>query len=367
MQSTVERCPICERVRLCYVPEYQHGPGEYASKWGKSLPRGISVSEFESVVCDNLECIEKNAASGNQVTDYTEESVMTEKVVIIPRDKIRPFANQPRKFFGKADLKELADSIKAIGQLTPIWVRELEHENGLLQEYEYELIEGQRRWHACAMAGVATMKALVFSVKDEEAQFTMSVVANFGRVGHNPVETAFAIKRFKDWGKTTEQIAKIFAKSAAWVYQYQKLLCLSGDVLALMSMEIPEKKRLPFSTALLLADLPQVEQVEMAEKIGTGGLKHGKAKHMITERKKAMGLHKQTSGRSPNKDYEVLKNFHSRVRRELGVFLEMPERFFSTMFKSRDERDKKETLEELRQIISDSELLYKTIEKVGNP
>ena len=68
-------------------------------------------------------------------------------IVAIPWELIRPFKGQPRKYFDREELENLADSIAEIGQQTPVWVRILEDD----PVYEYELIDGERRYIACGM------------------------------------------------------------------------------------------------------------------------------------------------------------------------------------------------------------------------
>lgn len=64
------------------------------------------------------------------------------RVISVPRSFIRPFPGQPRKFFDQQKLKELADSIKAVGQKVPGLVVEIKEEGS---PHKYELVDGQRR------------------------------------------------------------------------------------------------------------------------------------------------------------------------------------------------------------------------------
>src|SRR5687767_1132892 len=90
------------------------------------------------------------------------------EVVLIPWGQIRPFADQPRTYFNQAELQQLADSIAENGQRVPIFVRELDPWE---PPYRYELIDGQRRWHACDMAKVRRMKSIILEVDDVIEQF----------------------------------------------------------------------------------------------------------------------------------------------------------------------------------------------------
>lgn len=277
------------------------------------------------------------------------------EVIVIPRIRVRPFANQPRKYFDQAKLKSLAESIGEMGQLVPIFVRALEDANG--SPCHYELIDGQRRWHACEMAGVKKMKAIVLSVQDEEEQFTISVISNFGRVDHDPIETALAIKRFRDGGKNVAQIAKTFARSEVWVYQYLKILKLDQEVLNMMSPEISEDKRLLFSTALLLTDLPFDLQKKIAKVVVGKRLKHLQAKTLIRAKAERLGIGIGDSERTPNKDYRVLRSFVVKMERELAVLLSMPQSFFDKMFQHRDDEDCDKLADKLEANVADLKTL----------
>jgi len=297
----------------------------------------------------------------NRLEALMQDSEKVGEVIVIPRSHIRPFANQPRKYFDQAKLMSLAESIKETGQLVPIFVRELENNNG--SAHRYELIDGQRRWHACDIAGVKKMKAIVLSVQDEEEQFTISVISNFGRVDHDAVETALAIKRFRDNNKTVAQIAKTFARSEPWVYQHLKILKLDQEVLNMMSPEIPEEDRLIFSTALLLADLPPDLQKKIAKTVVGNKIKHLQAKNIIRSRAEKLGIKIGDPDRAPNKDYNVLRSFVGKVKRELEVFLSMPQTFFDRMFQSRDGEEHGNVVDKLEHDIEDLKALLEAVKK----
>src|SRR3989344_5128740 len=183
MDFMVEQCSFCENVRYYYVPE------DFRSEWLTKLPSKVTVDEYQPAVCDNSQCIRKGIESrrGGKAKILSSDAEKAEQVLIISRDSIRPFPNQPRKYFNKAKLESLAKSISTVGQLVPIHVREVESNNG--SKIHYELIDGQRRWHACGIAGKTQMKVIVFSVASEDEQFKLSLITNFGREGHDPVET----------------------------------------------------------------------------------------------------------------------------------------------------------------------------------
>jgi len=258
------------------------------------------------------------------------------KVILAPRKRILPFPDQPRKFFDQQKLEELAESIKVVGQIVPAFVKELAVPH---PDFDYELVDGQRRWHACNIARVEKMKVIVVAVKDITEQFLISVVSNFGRVDHSPLETANAVRFFKDRGLTVKQISQIFACSMPWVYQYLKILQLEDGVLAMMSPELPEEKRLGFASALLLADVPKDLQLKIANTIVGKRMKVNQARDFIRQRAEKMGFKVGDPTRAPREDYRIFCSFVGRMKRELEMFLEMPQSFFDKMFQHRDDED----------------------------
>ena len=85
-----------------------------------------------------------------EVLKFSEMRLKKDKVVFhLPIDKIRSNPYQPRKYFNRAALEELSESIKAYGVLQPITVRKM---NGGY----YELVAGERRLRASELAGKGT-------------------------------------------------------------------------------------------------------------------------------------------------------------------------------------------------------------------
>ena len=75
-------------------------------------------------------------------------------------EKVRPNSNQPRNYFNQQKMDELIDSIKQKGILQPITVRELN--NG-----EYTIIAGERRYRAAKEIGLKTIPVYILSVDSE--------------------------------------------------------------------------------------------------------------------------------------------------------------------------------------------------------
>src|SRR3989344_5866463 len=189
----------------------------------------------------------------------------------IPRNQIRRFPDQPRSYFDAKDMGDLAASIEEIGQQTPIVVKAITGD----PKHGFELVDGERRWIACGMAGVDTMLAWVRPVADNDEQFVASVVGNFGRSGHTALEISQAIdrirksKRMQEFspGEQVALIAKLFARSEPWVYSHLAILRLHPDVQAMMAPMIPEEERLSHTLGVFISSLHQDLQLEIAKAV----------------------------------------------------------------------------------------------------
>lgn len=184
----------------------------------------------------------------------------------VPVTDVRPDPKQPRKLFREAALKALATSIKKTGQRQPITVRE--RRAGATPRYE--IIDGERRWRACKLAKLPTIRIDV-----EERQITrhaeqhmLSLTSNFMREGHTHTEISVAVQYQIDAaieagqsrGQAVQEIAEAIGKSEAWVYNYLQLQDLHPDLQAQLHPDVPDKKRLRFTEALVLASLPADKQ-----------------------------------------------------------------------------------------------------------
>ena len=88
---------------------------------------------------------------------------------------IRPNPNQPRTVFDEEALQELASSIKAIGIVQPITVREVE-------DGKYEIVAGERRFRASKMAGLETIPAYIRKVEEESVLELALIEISSGRI-----------------------------------------------------------------------------------------------------------------------------------------------------------------------------------------
>lgn len=173
----------------------------------------------------------------------------------LPVEKIRKGEYQPRLSIDPDALQELAESIKAQGLVQPVVVRQLE--NG-----EYELIAGERRWRASQIAGLHTIPAIVRDIPDQAAA-AMSLIENIQREDLNPLEEAIAMSRLiADFGLTHQQTAESVGRSRAAVSNLLRLLDLEEA-----TKELLDSGKLDMGHARALLALSGTLQVETANTV----------------------------------------------------------------------------------------------------
>ena len=116
-------------------------------------------------------------------------------------DQITPNPNQPRKFFAENELQELAKTLKSVGIIEPIVVRCLDNDN-------YQLIAGERRFRAAKIAGLKKIPAVIKQANDLEA-LEIGIIENVQREELNPIEEARA---YEYWIETAKQKSRYISE-----------------------------------------------------------------------------------------------------------------------------------------------------------
>jgi ParB family chromosome partitioning protein len=141
----------------------------------------------------------------------------------IPIDSIDPNPYQTRRRINEAALEELAESIRASGVVQPVVLRPIA--NG-----RFQLVAGERRWHASKRAGKTTIPAVVRQISNEQAM-EITIIENLQREDLNPMEQARAFERLsREFSLSQEQIAARTGKDRASIANFIRLLKLPEDV-----------------------------------------------------------------------------------------------------------------------------------------
>ena len=141
----------------------------------------------------------------------------------IPIDAVAPNPRQPRSTFGEESLAELVSSIREVGLLQPVVVREI-------GAGRFELVMGERRLRASREAGLVTIPAIVRATSDD-AMLRDALLENLHREQLNPLEEAAAYQQLlEDFGATHEELAARIGRSRSQVTNTIRLLHLPASV-----------------------------------------------------------------------------------------------------------------------------------------
>ncbi len=178
-----------------------------------------------------------------------------DEVVLLYLDDIIPNRFQPREIFDEKALKELAISIKEHGVIQPIIVRKANE--------KYEIIAGERRYKAAALAGLTKIPAIIRNLDDKESA-KVALLENLQRKNLNPIEEARTYQKILELDQLTqEELAKTMGKSQSAVANKIRLLSLSDKVQdALLKEQISERH-----ARALLSIQDTNQQQEMLKKI----------------------------------------------------------------------------------------------------
>ena len=158
------------------------------------------------------------------ITSYTTKDGDRYLDGAVPIEQIIANRNQPRQDFNPREMQELTDSIKAIGILQPLTVRDLE-------DGKFELIAGERRLRSAREAGLETVPVYILSVEADVEMMEYALIENIQRVDLNPIEEAegYAILCGK-YNLAQEEIAKRVGKSRPAIANALRLLKLPPEI-----------------------------------------------------------------------------------------------------------------------------------------
>jgi ParB family chromosome partitioning protein len=211
--------------------------------------------------------------SGQDLSRPAAPAAAGERIEKVAVSRIRPCSFQPRKSFSEESIRELADSLKEQGVLTPLLVRR----NG----DGFELIAGERRWRAAQFAGLAEVPVIVREADDRKT-LELALIENLQREDLNPIEEALGYAQLaQQFNLTQEQISTRIGKPRSAVANSLRLLNLSPDIQGYV-----RKGLMSVGHAKLLLSLPSsAEQDQVARDILTGGLSVRALEDLLANRK----------------------------------------------------------------------------------
>ena len=179
------------------------------AKKNSGLGRGL-----DAIFLDNARTTEN---------EHSEDTITHLKISMVD-----PKSDQPRKFFDKEALEQLASSILENGLLQPILVREY-------AEGRYQIIAGERRFRASKLAGLTEIPAIILDRDDRKAA-QIALIENIQREDLNPIEEAMAYRSLaEEYDMTQEELSLKVGKSRSAIANTTRLLDLPDPVLTLVA------------------------------------------------------------------------------------------------------------------------------------
>jgi ParB family transcriptional regulator, chromosome partitioning protein len=229
--------------------------------------RGVAAAKVATLPPVSHETEEPPASSGTEMPAPPMGAHFAE----IPLDAISPNPRQPRDVFDEDALQELVTSIKEVGLLQPVVVRQL-------GPARYELIMGERRWRACREAGLEAIPAIVRATEDEKLLLD-ALLENLHRAQLNPLEEAAAYDQLlRDFNCTHDQLADRIGRSRPQVSNTLRLLKLSPTVQKRVAAGVLSAGH---ARALLSVTDPE-EQDRLAHRIVAEGLSVRAVEEIVT-------------------------------------------------------------------------------------
>ena len=227
------------------------------------------------------------------------ETSGTSSISEIELSRIQPNPDQPRREFDDESLAELAASIRELGIVQPISLRQLNNNT-------YQIIAGERRYRAAKIAGLATIPAYIRTVEDE-AVMEMALIENIQREDLNAIEIALSFsKLIEQYKLTQEQLGERVGKKRTTISNYLRLLRLPAEVQIGLRDKIID---MGHARALLSIENATV-QLELYKLIVAEGLSVRKVEELARSMTQvpAQSAKKIAKHTAHNKEYTLLRN-----------------------------------------------------------
>ncbi|MCA2441072.1 MULTISPECIES: ParB/RepB/Spo0J family partition protein [Vibrio] len=251
---------------------------------GKGLDALLSTSSF--------------AREKQHIASHSQELSADGELTDLAIGQLQPGVYQPRKDMAPEALEELAASIQSQGIIQPIVVRQVE--NG-----QFEIIAGERRWRAARQAGLKRVPCLVKKVEDRAA-IAMALIENIQREDLNVIEEAQALERLQDeFTLTHQQLADVIGKSRTTVSNLLRLNQLEVDVKGLVA-----DKKLEMGHARALLALEGEQQVEVAQQVAKKQMTVRQTEQLV---KKCLAPQNEQKGQQEDTEAEQMSHKLSQL------------------------------------------------------
>lgn len=226
-----------------------------------------------------------------------------------PIEEIEPNPYQPRQEFSVSELKEMVNSVREKGILTPLLVTRTKK--------GYQLIAGERRWRAAQRAGLERVPVVVREASPMEA-LELALVENIHRKDLNPIEEALAYRKLQEeTGATQDTLAKRLGKDRSSIANLLRLLKLPASI-----QKDVINGQLSMGHARVLAGLKtRQEQKALRDMILKKGLSVRQAEALVRKSK----TFTPSSKKHAELDY-YMQSLSDNLKRSLGTKVDIKKR-----------------------------------------
>lgn len=243
-------------------------------------------------------------------TDAEVQTAGSSNICEVSVEKIQPNPNQPRRDFDDDSLQELANSIRQIGIIQPITLRDM-------GDGTYIIIAGERRWRASQRAGLVRIPAYIRTV-DDENMMEMALVENIQRQDLTALEIALAYQHLiEQYNLTQEQLSDKVGKNRATVANYLRLLKLPAPIQMALKNKVID---MGHARALLALNDPKA-QLEVFNEFKKDKISVRKIEEMVKELSQG-GSVKSKEGKRIRQKGSNLSSVYGALRTSLSKFFQ---------------------------------------------
>ncbi|MBQ9525241.1 MAG: ParB/RepB/Spo0J family partition protein [Bacteroidaceae bacterium] len=243
-------------------------------------------------------------------TDAEVQTAGSSNICEVSVEKIQPNPNQPRRDFDDDSLQELANSIRQIGIIQPITLRDM-------GDGTYTIIAGERRWRASQRAGLTHIPAYIRTV-DDENMMEMALVENIQRQDLTALEIALAYQHLiEQYNLTQEQLSDKVGKNRATVANYLRLLKLPAPIQMALKNKVID---MGHARALLALNDPKA-QLEVFNEFKKDKISVRRIEEMVKELSQG-GSVKSKEGKRIRQKGSNLSSEYGALRTSLSKFFQ---------------------------------------------
>ncbi len=231
----------------------------------------------------------------------------------IELSRIYPNPDQPRREFDPDGLAELASSIRELGIIQPISLRQT-------SDGSYQIIAGERRFRAATMAGLKSVPAYVRTAEDE-TMMEMALIENIQREDLNSIEIALTFQKLiEQYNLTQERLSERIGKKRTTIANYLRLLKLPAEIqMGLKNRRID----MGHARALLGIDDPAT-QLKIYEQIQEQGYSVRKVEELVKTLSEGESAE---LGAVPSKTKKIVREEYGILQKHLSSFFKTKVQF----------------------------------------